>query len=73
MSYAQKIIDKQSGQTSQLSSEKNPLGTYARLLDVRSKNGELEFIGAVSNKLKLITLSVSEIPSSLKAGSLFFM
>ena len=64
MSYAQKIIDKQSGQTSQLSSEKNPLGTYARLLDVRSKNGELEFIGG--------SLKQIEVDNAVRFGNSFF-
>lgn len=48
MPYAQTIIDTQDGQVSQLPSEKLPLGTYARLLHVRSKNSELESIGGTN-------------------------
>ncbi len=64
MSYAQRIVENQSGQTSQLSSEKNPLGTYARLLNVRSKNNELESIGG--------SLKQVEVDNAVRFGNTFF-
>lgn len=64
MPYAQTIIDTQDGQVSQLPSEKLPLGTYARLLHVRSKNGELESIGGASLQM--------ETNNAVRLGHTFF-